>query len=457
MHIHLDPVGGIAGDMFVAALLDAFPDQVDGVLSAVRLAGLGDDVVTSVLDFGDGVLVGKRFDVRKSSVSKHHDSWVGYHHEPGHVSAPGLEHLAHAHERAALGSDAHRHDHAHGDRHDGRHHHDHDHHHDHGHGHHHDHTHWAHLREHLSASQLPKGVKRDALGIFGELAWAEAKVHGKEIDTVTFHEVGNWDSIADIVAAATLIDALPVDSWSVGSLPIGQGRVRTAHGELPVPAPATTLLLDGFVFHHDGRPGDRVTPTGAAILRYLAPSKGIGTAPRVLRRSGHGFGTRKLPGMSNILRALVFDVAADTSATADTVGVIQFEVDDQSSEDLAVALDQIRASTGVIDVTQAITIGKKGRMMAAVQVLVRPAHMDEVIDACFRQTTTLGVRTRVETRRILARKEVAVGDVRVKVADRPGGATAKAESDDVAADADGYRSRSTTRRDAESKALKAQQ
>lgn len=436
MHIHLDAIGGIAGDMFVAALLDAFPEQANGVLRAVRLAGLGDDIDTRVLEFGDGVLTGKRFDVRKSGRGEHDHSdhhAHGYaqlhdhHHDHGHMHGHDL---LHQHGRRA-------------DRHHGHHHHAH-----------HDHTHWAHLRARLTTSPLGDGIKRHAIGIFGELAWAEAKVHGKTIDAVTFHEVGNWDSIADIVAAAALIDALSVESWSVGSLPLGQGRVKTAHGELPVPAPATTLLLDGFAFHNDGRTGERVTPTGAAILRYLAPSKGTGTVPRTLRGSGHGFGTRKLQDMSNILRVLIFESAQGSFPNADTVGVIQFEVDDQSGEDLACALDHIRTVPGVIDVTQAMTIGKKGRMMASVQVLVKPDRMDDATTACFRQTTTLGVRTRIEARTILARREVEARGQRVKIADRPGGPTAKAEADGVAGDATGHHARATARHEAESAAVK---
>lgn len=449
MHIHLDPVGGVAGDMFVAALLDAFPDQVDGVIKTVRLAGLDHDVVTRVLDFGDGVLVGKRFDVHRLSSGAphrpglsekhpphgHEDSHRPHGHRHHHAHQAGHTHHEHTHKRSSERGHAHHHEQSQ------------DHHH-------HDHTHWAQLRQQLSASELPDSVKRHALGIFGELAWAEAKVHGKEIDAVTFHEVGNWDSIADIVAAATLIDALAVDSWSIGPLPIGQGRVNTAHGELPVPAPATSLLLEGFALYHDGRSGERVTPTGAAILRYLAPKQGIGPHSRVLRRSGHGFGTKKFPGMSNVLRVLVLDTATDTSATADTVGVIQFEIDDQSGEDLAVALDHIRASAGILDVTQAMVTGKKGRMMAGIQVLVKPSHMDAAIDTCFRQTTTLGVRTRVEARSILIRKVVEVGNLRVKIAERSGGTTAKTDSDDVAVDARGHKARSAARREAEDIALK---
>lgn len=430
MHIHLDAIGGIAGDMFVAALLDAFPDRTDGVLRAVRLAGLGSDVVTRLLDHDDGVLVGKRFDVHKERHSELQSQ--------SHAHSHGQEGHAHDHE--------HRHDHHHA--HDDHHGHGH---HDHGH-HHHDHTHWAHLRAQLQDSALTDSIKRHAIGIFSGLAWAEAKVHGKNIDDVTFHEVGNWDSIADIVAAATLIDSLGAESWSVASLPMGHGRVKTAHGELPVPAPATALLLKGFAMHHDGRPGERVTPTGAAILRYLKPAQGIGTSPQTLHTSGYGFGTRKLHGMSNVLRVLAFERAM--SSETDSVGIIQFEIDDQTGEELAVALDHIRATPSVIDVTQAMTLGKKGRVMASIQVLVRPEQMDHVITACFRQTTTLGVRTRIETRTILARREVEAGGLRVKIADRPGGPTAKAESDDVASDPTGHSARSAERRQAEFAALK---
>lgn len=428
MHIHLDAIGGIAGDMFVAALLDAFPDRTDDVLHSVRLAGLGSDVVTRLLDHNDGVLVGKRFDVHKERQSDLRSQPHEHGHE-GHAHDHGHRHVHH---------DAHDHDHGHV-------------HHDHSH-HHHNHTHWAHLRAQLQGSALADGIKRHAIGIFSELAWAEAKVHGKNIDDVTFHEVGNWDSIADIVAAATLIESLGAASWSVASLPMGQGRVKTAHGELPVPAPATALLLEGFAVHHDGRPGERVTPTGAAILRYLKPAQGIGTTPQTLHSSGHGFGTRKLHSMSNLLRVLAFESA--TSTETDSVGIIQFEIDDQTGEELAVALDHIRATPGVIDATQGMTTGKKGRVMASIQVLVRPERMDEAVSACFRQTTTLGVRTRVETRIILSRREVEAGGLRVKIADRPGGPTAKAESDDVASDPTGHRSRSAERLQAEHAALK---
>lgn len=434
MHIHLDAVGGVAGDMFIAALLDIYPDLMEGVVSNIRLAGLGDEIEIGVQNFDDGVLTGSRFKVARGAEEAGHG-----HEAHGHHGDDGHHHPDHDH---------HHHDHHHPDH--GHHHHGHAR----SHGHHH-HTHWGNLRSSLQASRLPDGVKAHVLGIFEKLAVAEARVHGKSVESVAFHEVGNWDSIADIVGAATLIDALAPQSWSVGSLPVGRGLVRTEHGALPVPAPATTLLLKGFAFHDDGRSGERVTPTGAAILSHLSPANGIGAGPRMLRASGHGFGTRKLAGMSNVLRVLVFDAADAAVSDADAVGVIQFEIDDQSGEELAASVDHIRAQEGVIDVIQTMAIGKKGRMMTGIQVLTKPAHLDAVSTACFRQTTTLGLRIRLEARRILRRQEIELAGGKVKVAERPGGTTAKAEMDSVAANPAGHRLRAAARRAAEDEALKA--
>ncbi|AYG76768.1 LarC family nickel insertion protein [Rhizobium sp. CCGE532] len=419
MHIHLDVLGGIAGDMFVAAMLDAWPELAGTVQENLRLAGLVEDVQANLLAHDDGVLTGSRFDVRKADA-----------------------------EQDVARSDPHRHSHGHSHAHDHDHHDEHDHDEDHGHHH---HTHWRDLRTMLDSSRLPDGVKRVAIAIFHELAVAEAAVHGRHVDDVAFHEVGNWDSIADIVAAATMIDAVGAESWSVGSLPVGRGWVETDHGRLPVPAPATTLLLRGFAFHDDGRHGERITPTGAAILRYLAPSSGIGASPRMLDRTGIGFGTRRLHRMSNVLRILAF---TSESMAQEQVGVIQFEIDDQTGEELAVALDHIRAAEGVIDVIQTPTFGKKGRMMASVQVLTRPDRIDPIGSLCLRQTTTLGLRSRIETRRVLPRRAVTTNDgVRVKLVDRPGGMTAKAEMDDAQGLDQSHKARTELRRRAEAESL----
>ncbi|MFL5335319.1 MAG: nickel insertion protein, partial [Geminicoccaceae bacterium] len=194
-------------------------------------------------------------------------------------------------------------------------------------GSHHDHARWREIRARIEASSVPVGVKRHAVGIFARLADAEAHVHGIEVEAVTFHEVGSADSIADIVAAAWLIDALDGAAWSVGPLPLGSGQVRTAHGVMPVPAPATARLLEGFAVLDDGIAGERVTPTGAAILRHLAPVSRAGLTGRIAR-SGFGFGTRRLPGISNVLRVLALeaDPVRPQAGTHRELAVIGFEV-----------------------------------------------------------------------------------------------------------------------------------
>jgi hypothetical protein len=312
---------------------------------------------------------------------------------------------------------------------------------------------WSTLRARLATSALDVKVRARAIDIFTHLAQAEARVHGMSVDTVAFHEVGAWDSIADIVAAAFLIEALGTCTWSLGPLPVGSGRVRSAHGMLPVPAPATALLLEGFACFDDGLPGERVTPTGAAILRHLAPAASLGRAPRRLVRSGCGFGSRRFAGLSNVLRVLEFSDDCALGTESDQVLAIRFEVDDQTGEDLAVGLDRLRALEGVLDVQQAASFGKRGRLFAAIQVLARPEMSESVTAACFRETTTIGLRLeRLERRTLERRAARAQSGLRVKIAERPGGATAKAEIADVLDD-DGHRARGALRAAAEAEVL----
>ncbi|MER2197097.1 nickel pincer cofactor biosynthesis protein LarC [Methylobacterium brachiatum] len=426
MHIHLDALGGVAGDMFAAALLDAFPEHLEGVRASVR--AVDPRIACAASEHNDGILRGLRFA----------------------VSAPGTETVPTPHRHGAH-ADHHHHDH-----------HDHDHPHDHPHSHAHDpaphgHRPWSEIRAELERAELAPAVRAHALAIFGHLADAEARVHGIAVDAVAFHEVGAYDSIADIVAAAHLIAALEVQSWSVSALPLGSGRVRTQHGPLPVPAPATTLLLEGFSTLDDGIPGERVTPTGAAILRHLCGLEpGRGRPPGTIGRSGIGFGTKSLPGLSNCLRALVLDAAAASPPDRAELAVIAFEIDDQSGEDLAMGLDRLRAEPGVRDVVQMPVLGKKGRMMAHIQALVQPESLEAAIAACFRETTTIGLRHHRVARAMLDREAVTVAPegrrVRVKVVDRPGGRTAKAEADD-ALDQAGQAERARLRAEAEGLAL----
>lgn len=376
-HIHLDAVGGVAGDMFVAAMLDAFPGLTERVLADLaavlpRAAGAPE------LAAGEsGGVRALRFGLAAA-------------------------HRGHPHE--------------------------HDHHHDHHHGLYRD------LVARIRGAPLSPGTADRACAILGHVAEAEARIHGVPVDEVHFHEIGDWDSLMDVVAAGSLAAALPDARWSVSPLPLGGGLVRTAHGLLPVPAPATVEMLRGFEWRNDGIEGERVTPTGAAILRALVDPAAAPPRGR-LAASGSGAGTRTLPGMPNVLRVLAFETAG---AGADPVAVLAFDIDDMTGEEIGVAADRLRALDGVLDVAVGALSGKKGRPLSAFRLLVRPDALDAVRTACFSETSTIGLRWHVEERAVLARSAATAGvgaaAVRLKRVARPGGATtAKAESDDLAA------------------------
>lgn len=399
MRIHLDLVGGIAGDMFVAALLDAFPEHRPSVLSTIGRMFPDHEICCAIQPHSDAILTGSRFSVEQGCGSR--GSFYQHSHDD----------RADVHVHHACGQD-HRANQP-------------------------QHTHWRDIRESL-VERLPENIARHAIGIFQALAQAEGQVHGVVSDEVVFHEVGAWDSIADIVGASCLIDALDA-RWTVSAVPLGSGRVRTAHGIMPVPAPATTLLLEGFAVLDDGIPGERVTPTGAAILRYLCRASlecGQSAQSRLLA-SGLGFGTRELPGISNCVRVLVMDdgTARLASDSHRQLAVIEFEVDDQTAEDLAMGLTHLRAHPAIYDVVQIPVFGKKGRMATSVRLLAAPDRIGTVLDACFMETSTIGLRYHLVNGAALPRqvRDVMVDGerIRVKSVERPGGRTAKAEADDV--------------------------
>ncbi len=376
--------------MFAAAMLDAWPALGDGLVAALRGAGLCDDVRVRWERVTDEVLAGSRFVVDDPR-------------ERGRAVPPSnlvLQRGAREHAHVA----------------------------------------YRDLRARIAASTLSPGAKERALHIFALLAEAEAAVHGiADVDDVELHEVGAQDAIADIVAAAWLLDRAAVTSASCAPVPLGAGRVEAAHGLLPLPAPAAAYLLRGLPTIDDGRKGERATPTGCAILKHLAPRP---TAPPgLVGVTGVGWGSKRFAGLPNVLRVLELEVAAapgDAAGDAvlghDAVAVLACEIDDQAPEDLAIALDHLRAHDGVLDVTQAASFGKKGRLTVALQLLVRPGAEDRVARALLTETTTIGVRVTRAERLVLPREAVAHSGVRGKRVHRPDGtATTKAESDDVAA------------------------
>jgi len=395
-HIQLDALGGIAGDMFVASVLDAWPELLDDTIAAIRAAGENLNIVgISLADHRDDVFAGQRFANFENSESELEQ----------HRTLEDIESI---------------------------------------------------LRE----SSLDRESTERAISIFRILADAESEVHGVTPEEIHFHEVGAKDSIADIVGAAFLIGKLDLCSWSIGPIPTGGGRIETMHGPMPVPAPATARLLRGFSLFDDGIAGERVTPTGAAILSYLRQEVGdpltVFPAAMNLERSGIGFGTRTLPGISNILRTIFYEELSEATIS-DRIGIIQFELDDQTAEDVAIAIDVLRAEENVLDVLQMPAFGKKGRMVFHLQVLCRSDAIDDVIRLCLLQTTTLGVRWTVSQRATLKRETIATGDnadsVSVKIASRPDGeVSAKCEIEDIR-DSGNHGKRQARRREAEERAL----
>ena len=413
MHIQLDPVGGIAGDMFAAAVLDAWPELEPPLVAALERAGLDAIATVERVDHADHALTGSRFAVhetRREGREPHVRGGDGHGLGGGHESA---------HERA------------------------------------HEHHLYRDIRTLLEGSDLDTGVRARTLDIFARLAAAESTVHGVPVEDVSFHEVGAWDSIADITCAAWLIERLDA-SWSCGPLPVGRGRIDTSHGRLPVPTPATVELLRGMVVDQDTHLGERITPTGAAIVSHLAPSFAPLPGPMRLDRSGTGFGTSRLPGTSNVLRLLAFEPldGLDASVHRERIAVCEFEIDDQTGEDLALALDRLRALDGVLDVSSHALTGKKGRISIHVRLLARIGAVEAIIESCFRETTTLGVRWHEMSRAALARMSTTVTvdgrSVRLKSAHRPGDIrTAKAEIDDLERVPGGHAIRQRVRASAE--------
>jgi hypothetical protein len=415
--IQLDPVGGIAGDMFVAAMVDALPwlrAPVEAALAAIKPASAPPAAFRETANGG----------LRALSF--------------GLASSPAADAATHVHGNA----DAHR-IHGSGDAEPHR---------RHAHG-----STYAAIRDELAHAPLDAAVRRHALALLDLLADAEARVHGIARESVHFHELADWDSRMDVVAAGAIAAALEVAQWTASAPPRGGGTIRTAHGVLPVPGPATARLLEGYPWRDDGIGGERVTPTGAAILRHLVPADACDAASASgrLLAQGFGAGTRTLPGVPNVLRVLVFE--RSEVVDDERVALVEFDVDDMTGEELALAADRLRAVEGAIDVSVGTRAGKKGRIVADFRVLARVGAANAVADACFAETSTLGLRLREERRRVLSRREIDVDaggtSLRVKVATRPDGTTtAKAAHDDVAA-TPGLAARRRARAGAEERAI----
>ena len=292
--------------------------------------------------------------------------------------------------------------------------------------------HIAEIRELVAASGAPEDVRRRADAAFTAIATAEGEIHGMPPEDVHLHEVGAVDAILDVVGVVWGLQQLGVERVYCGTIALGDGTVKAAHGILPVPAPATLKLLEG----HPVRPGpensgELVTPTGAALVRTLSS----GPPPReyVPLKSGFGAGTKDFRGRANALR-LVLAETANGDAHEELIELV-CDIDDMNPEYLAAALDRLR-ERGALDVTSFAAGMKQGRHGTRVEALCRKAEAGMLEDLLLSETTTIGVRRRSVERRALSRRVIRVTilghEIGVKVVELPtGGRRAKPEVGDV--------------------------
>ncbi|HTG58224.1 MAG TPA: nickel pincer cofactor biosynthesis protein LarC [Terriglobia bacterium] len=288
--------------------------------------------------------------------------------------------------------------------------------------------HLGEIRQLLEGSALTEAVRTQALKMFERLAEVEGKLHGKPAAEIHFHEVGAVDAILDIVGACVGLELLEIDELSCSPLNVGGGQVETAHGTLPVPAPATAELLKGAPIYSSGVEGELVTPTGAVIVATLASSFGP-MPPIKVARIGYGAGSRDYSGHPNIARlfvgerAEVSDSEPRVTNRVNVVTVIEANVDDMSPQ-LYGYLVERALDAGALDITCSSIQMKKNRPGLEISVLCVPERAEGLAQLLFEETTTIGLRIHEAGRLVLDREVVKVetpyGTVRVKIAKRAG-------------------------------------
>jgi uncharacterized protein (TIGR00299 family) protein len=267
----------------------------------------------------------------------------------------------------------------------------------------------------IMKSKLDTDVKDKAVRIFNRLAEAEAIAHGESIEKVHFHEVGAVDAIIDICGSVVGLKLLGIDTIYSSPLPLGKGLIGTAHGQMPIPAPATAVLVKGAPVKITAEEFELTTPTGAAILTTLATfSEPQEFIPGSI---GYGAGSKFLQGAPNLLRVIIGELSSNLES--DTVMILESNLDRITSENLGGMIDGILAA-GALDVYITPIIMKKNRPAHLLSVLCEPDKKDKLAKAILGTGSTLGIRVGSSGRLKLARKQVTIatsgGDVAVKIA-----------------------------------------
>lgn len=281
---------------------------------------------------------------------------------------------------------------------------------------------YSNVRAMIEQADLPSRPKDMALTIFRRLGEAEARVHGKDIVHVPFHELGAVDTIVDIVGTAIALDYLGVEEVHASAVATGMGMIRTEHGVYPVPGPAVVELLKNAPMYSRGIPTELVTPTGAAILAGTARS--FGELPQIrITAVGYGAGTRDLE-IPNVLRVMIGEIVADEQFGPVPAVVLEANIDDMNPEIYEFVLERL-FEAGAHDAWLQPIVMKHGRPAVTLSVLCGPAEERNVRDVIFGETTTIGLRRRAAEKWMLPREIISVqvdgGMVRVKVARFAGG------------------------------------
>ncbi|MEM6862749.1 MAG: nickel pincer cofactor biosynthesis protein LarC [Myxococcota bacterium] len=297
------------------------------------------------------------------------------------------------------------------------------------------HRSWASIRTLLDEGPLSSRVRAGAQRTFRLLAEAEAAAHGTDVESVHFHEVGAADAIADVVGVAVALEDLGIERIMASPAPTGRGLIRGAHGPIPLPAPATLHLLTGVPSEGAGLEGEPVTPTGAALLRAHVETFGPMPSLRI-EAVGTGCGHRSWPDRPNVVRAILGEVEAERAVRQEGLRQFEANMDDMSPQDVPVLVDAL-LEAGAADAWSHHLLMKKGRPAVVVGCLARESQAAALEALLFRHGTTLGLRSWAVERRMLARRVESVqtpfGEIRIKRAERPGGSSFAPEFEDCQA------------------------
>ncbi|MBU2996796.1 nickel pincer cofactor biosynthesis protein LarC [Cellulophaga baltica] len=322
-----------------------------------------------------------------------------------------------------IGKEASEHDHNHTHDHGHSHTHSHDDGHSHAHSHSHDHHHGVHrhlsdIKKIIDRAHISDNAKKIAHEIFLLIGKAESKIHDMPLETIHFHEISGVDSIIDIVGSAVLIDKLKISKVYSSPICTGYGIVKTQHGMLPVPAPATAELLQGMPLYAGTEEGEKITPTGAAILRYLNPDfTNRGYMPL---KTAYGPGKKDFVN-ANVVRISLLKVAVEKNK--ESYLQLEASIDDMSPEYLGTDFQDGLLASGALDFSITQQLMKKGRFAFLLSIILPLDNLENVSNYIFDNTSTIGVRyypiDRIELPRVQKKTASALGEIQVKEVTTP--------------------------------------